>query len=172
MARRHEDELALEISKCGSGQAFDEGLTLPAFALLIDGKQMTRPVKAILGPFGSAWLARSRLSCRPNSPRGASRHQPEKSPPCARAQRERGDRPAVEANDRRGRAGLRPHADGASDLSSMAACGAVGGLRSKRRYDGKFVDGEFVNIGPTYDVRAVGSAPPGFPLAVSNLRSR
>jgi hypothetical protein len=48
----------------------------------------------------------------------------------------------------------------------------VGGLRSKRRDDGKCVDGEIVNIGPTCDVRAVGSAPLGFPLAVSNLHSR
>src|SRR3954454_462858 len=63
--------------------------------------------------FRIAWPARPRPSSHPNSPRGVSRHQPEKSPPCDRAQRERGDRPAAEANDRRSHAGLRPHADGA-----------------------------------------------------------
>ena len=56
MARRNEDQLSLEIAKGGPGQPFDEGLALPAFALLIDGKQMTRPVIAILGPFGSRGL--------------------------------------------------------------------------------------------------------------------
>src|SRR6185295_18432315 len=56
MARRNEDELSFEIAKGGSGQPFDEGLALPAFALLIDGQQMARPVIAILGPFGSRGL--------------------------------------------------------------------------------------------------------------------
>ena len=56
MARRHENQLPLEITTCGAREALDEGLPLPALALLVDGKQVTRPLKAILGPFGLGGL--------------------------------------------------------------------------------------------------------------------
>jgi hypothetical protein len=56
MARRHENQLPLEVTTCGAREALDEGLPVAALALLVDGKQVTRPVKAILGPFGLGGL--------------------------------------------------------------------------------------------------------------------
>ena len=73
MAGRYEEELALEISQCGPAQAFDQRLALAPFTLLIDGEQMARPVKAILGPFGSRGL--HDLGCHAVPTHGATLHR-------------------------------------------------------------------------------------------------
>ena len=111
MARRHENQLPLEVTTCGAREALDEGLPLPALALLVDGKQVTRPVKAILGPFGLGGLHDLHGHAVP-AHRAALHGISRKNLHCAVSHhRERGDRPAVEANDRRARPGLPPHAN-------------------------------------------------------------